>query len=295
MTLSNDASGSTASAYQPTGTLRGRTILMSGGSRGIGLAIATRAAQDGANIVLLAKTGEPHPKLEGTVYTAAEQLEAAGGQALPLVGDVRRDEDVAGAVSAALDRFGGIDVVINNASAIDLSGTDAVDMKKYDLMQDINVRGTFLLSKLALPALRASAGGHILTLSPPLNLDPQWAGKHLAYTLAKYGMSLTTLGLAEELKGDGISVNSLWPCTLIDTAAIRNMPRGDQMVHAARGPQIMADAAHAVLTGANLRPGSAASGNFYTDEEVLAAAGVKDFRPYSLGAPEGQLVPDIFL
>ena len=295
MTLSNDASGSTASPYQPTGALRGRTILISGGSRGIGLAIATRAAQDGANIVLLAKTGEPHPKLEGTVYTAAEQLEAAGGQALPLVGDVRRDEDVAGAVSAALERFGGIDVVVNNASAIDLSGTDAVDMKKYDLMQDINVRGTFLLSKLALPALRASAGGHILTLSPPLNLDPQWAGKHLAYTMAKYGMSLTTLGLAEELKGDGISVNSLWPCTLIDTAAIRNMPRGDQMVQAARGPQIMADAAHAVLTGANLRPGSAASGNFYTDEEVLAAAGVKDFRAYSLGAPEDRLVPDIFL
>ena len=295
MTLSNDASGSTASPYQPTGALRGRTILISGGSRGIGLAIATRAAQDGANIVLLAKTGEPHPKLEGTVYTAAEQLEAAGGQALPLVGDVRRDEDVAGAVSAALERFGGIDVVINNASAIDLSGTDAVDMKKYDLMQDVNVRGTFLLSKLALPALRASAGGHILTLSPPLNLDPQWAGKHLAYTMAKYGMSLTTLGLAEELKGDGISVNSLWPCTLIDTAAIRNMPRGGQMVQAARGPQIMADAAHAVLTGANLRPGSAASGNFYTDEEVLAAAGVKDFRAYSLGAPEDRLVPDIFL
>jgi len=295
MTLSNDASGSTASPYQPTGALRGRTVLISGGSRGIGLAIATRAAQDGANIVLLAKTGEPHPKLEGTVYTAAEQLEAAGGQALPLVGDVRRDEDVAGAVSAALERFGGIDVVVNNASAIDLSGTDAVDMKKYDLMQDVNVRGTFLLSKLALPALRASAGGHILTLSPPLNLDPQWAGKHLAYTMAKYGMSLTTLGLAEELKGDGISVNSLWPCTLIDTAAIRNMPRGDQMVQAARGPQIMADAAHAVLTGANLRPGSAASGNFYTDEEVLAAAGVKDFRAYSLGAPEDRLVPDIFL
>jgi citronellol/citronellal dehydrogenase len=295
MTLSNDASGSTASPYEPAGTLRGRTILISGGSRGIGLAIATRAAQDGANIVLLAKTGEPHPKLEGTVYTAAEQLEAAGGQALPLVGDVRRDEDVAGAVSAAIDRFGGIDVVINNASAIDLSGTDAVDMKKYDLMQDINVRGTFLLSKLALPALRASAGGHILTLSPPLNLDPHWAGKHLAYTMAKYGMSLTTLGLAEELKGDGISVNSLWPCTLIDTAAIRNMPRADHMVQAARVPQIMADAAHAVLTGANLRPGAAASGNFYTDEEVLAAAGVKDFRPYSLGAPEGRLVPDIFL
>ena len=291
MTPSNDAS----SPYTATGSLKGRTIIMSGGSRGIGLAIATRAAKDGANIVLLAKTGEPHPKLAGTVYTAAAELEEAGGQALPLVGDVRRDADVAGAVEAAVDRFGGIDVVINNASAIDLSTTDAVDMKKYDLMQDINVRGTFLLSKLALPALRASGQGHILTLSPPLNLDPSWAGKHLAYTMAKYGMSLTTLGLAEELKSDGINVNSLWPCTLIDTAAIRNMPHGETMVLAARGPQIMADAAHAVLTGSNLAAGGPSSGNFYTDEEVLTAAGVTDFRPYSLGAPEDQLVPDIFL
>jgi citronellol/citronellal dehydrogenase len=295
MTLSNDASDSPASPYQATGSLRGHTLLISGGSRGIGLAIALRAAQDGANIVLMAKTGEPHPKLAGTVYTAAEQLAAAGGQALPLVGDVRNDDDVARAVAAAVDRFGGIDVVINNASAIDLSRTDAVDMKKYDLMQDINVRGTFLLSKLALPALRASAAGQVLTLSPPLNLDPHWAGRHLAYTLAKYGMSLTTLGLAEELKADGIRVNSLWPCTLIDTAAIRNMPHGEQMVQAARGPQIMADAAHAVLTGANLAAGGTASGNFYTDEEVLAAAGVADFRPYSLGAPEDRLVADIFL
>lgn len=295
MTLSNDASDSPASPYQASGSLRGRTLLISGGSRGIGLAIAGRAAQDGANIVLMAKTGEPHPKLAGTVYTAAEELVAAGGQALPLVGDVRNDDDVARAVSAAVDRFGGIDVVINNASAIDLSRTDAVDMKRYDLMQDINVRGTFLLSKLALPALRASGAGQILTLSPPLNLDPHWAGKHLAYTMAKYGMSLTTLGLAEELKADGIRVNSLWPCTLIDTAAIRNMPHGDQMVQAARGPQIMADAAHAVLTGANLASGGAASGNFYTDEQVLAAAGVSDFRPYSLGAPEDRLVADIFL
>jgi citronellol/citronellal dehydrogenase len=295
MTLSNDALGPASSPYRPTGSLRGRTVLISGGSRGIGLAIAARAAEDGANIVLMAKTGEPHPKLEGTVYTAAEQLVAAGGQALPLVGDVRRDEDVERAVSAAVERFGGIDVLINNASAIDLSRTDTVDMKKYDLMQDINVRGTFLLSKLALPALRASAGGHILTLSPPLNLDPRWAGKHLAYTMAKYGMSLTTLGLAEELKADGVRVNSLWPCTLIDTAAIRNMPHGEQMVQAARGPQIMADAAHAILTGANLRAGVGGSGNFYTDEEVLAAAGVADFSPYSLGAPEDRLVPDIFL
>ena len=296
MTFSNDASGAAAGPYQAAGSLRGRTILVSGGSRGIGLAIALRAARDGANIVLMAKTGQPHAKLEGTVYTAAEQIEEAGGTALPLVGDVRNDDDVAGAVAAAVARFGGIDVVLNNASAIDLSGTDAVDMKRYDLMQDINVRGTFLLSKLALPALRESEAGHILTLSPPLNLDPKWAGLHLAYTMAKYGMSLTTLGLAEELKGDGISVNSLWPRTLIDTAAIRNMPGGGQIVRGARSPQIMADAAHAVLTGGNATPGAGSrSGNFYTDEQVLTAAGVTDFTPYSLGAPENRLVPDIFL
>ncbi|WP_426998693.1 SDR family oxidoreductase [Pseudarthrobacter sp. N5] len=300
MTSSNDASVTAVPTgerpYQAAGTLQGRTILMSGGSRGIGLAIATRAARDGANIVLMAKTGQPHAKLEGTVYSAAEQLEAAGGQALPIVGDVRNDNDVAGAVAAAVERFGGIDIVINNASAIDLSPTDAVDMKRYDLMQDINVRGTFLMSKLALPALRKSANGHILTLSPPLNLDPKWAGIHLAYTMAKYGMSLTTLGLAEELKGTGISVNSLWPCTLIDTAAIRNMPGGAAIVRAARGPEIMADAAHAVLTGSNLVHGSGAkTGNFYTDEQVLSAAGVSGFRQYSLGAAEDQLVPDIFL
>ncbi|MEW9872348.1 SDR family oxidoreductase [Arthrobacter sp. HS15c] len=295
MTSSNDASGAAAVPYQAAGSLQGRTLLISGGSRGIGLAIATRAARDGANIVLMAKTGEPHAKLAGTVYTAAEQIEAAGGHALPLVGDVRNDDDVAGAVAAAVEHFGGIDAVINNASAIDLSRTDDVDMKRYDLMQDINVRGTFLLSKLALPALRKSAAGQILTLSPPLNLDPKWAGKHLAYTMAKYGMSLTTLGLAEELKADGISVNSLWPCTLIDTAAIRNMPGGTTMVQAARGPAIMADAAHAVLTGSHLAAGGPSTGNFYTDEQVLAAAGVTDFRPYSLGAAEGELVPDIFL
>ena len=295
MTSSNDAFHAPAGPYQAAGSLSGRTLLVSGGSRGIGLAIALRAARDGANIVLMAKTGEPHPKLAGTVYTAAREIEDAGGQALPLVGDVRDDGDVARAVSSAVERFGGIDAVINNASAIDLSNTDDVDMKKYDLMQDINVRGTFLMSKLALPALRASDDAHILTLSPPLNLSPYWAGKHLAYTMAKYGMSLTTLGLAEELKADGIKVNSLWPCTLIDTAAIRNMAHGERIAQAARGPEIMADAAHAVLTGSNLENAGLPSGNFYTDEAVLTAAGVTDFRPYSLGAPEDRLAPDIFL
>lgn len=272
-------------------TLSGRTILMSGGSRGIGLAIALRAARDGANVAILAKTAEPHPSLEGTVHTAAHQIRAAGGGALAVVGDVRNDDDVTAAVEATLAEFGGIDVVINNASAIDLSKTPDVSMKRYDLMADINVRGTFMLSKFALPALRQAANPHILTLSPPLNLDPAWAGRHLAYTMAKYGMSLTTLGLAEELRGDGIAVNSLWPRTLIDTAAIRAMPGGSELVRAARTPDIVADAAHAVL----VRPARQCTGNFFTDEEVLRQEGVTDFSRYSLGAPEDALVPDIFL
>lgn len=274
-----------------SGTLSGRTILMSGGSRGIGLAIALRAAGDGANVAILAKTGEPHPSLEGTVHTAAEQIRAAGGGALALVGDVRNDDDVASAVEATVSEFGGIDVVINNASAIDLSKTPDVSMKRYDLMADINVRGTFMLSKFALPALRGAANPHILTLSPPLNLDPAWAGRHLAYTMAKYGMSLTTLGLAEELRGEGIAVNSLWPRTLIDTAAIQNMPGGSELIKAARTPAIVADAAHAVL----VRPARECTGNFFTDEEVLRQEGRTDFSEYSLGAPEDRLVPDIFL
>lgn len=272
-------------------TLRDRTILMSGGSRGIGLAIALRAAADGANVVLLAKTSEPHPRLEGTVHTAAQQIIDMGGRALPVVGDVRNDDDAARAVDAATAEFGGIDVVVNNASAIDLSRTADVDMKRYDLMADINVRGTFLLSKLSLGALRASPNPHILTLSPPINLDPKWAGMHLAYTMAKYGMSLTTLGLAEELRPDGIAVNSLWPRTLIDTAAIRNLPGGTGIVRGARSAQVMADAAHAVLT----RESRLCTGNFFIDEEVLRGEGITDFTRYSLGASEDRLVPDIFL
>ncbi|MCC9175159.1 SDR family oxidoreductase [Arthrobacter sp. zg-Y179] len=272
-------------------SLAGRTILMSGGSRGIGLAIALRAAADGANIAMLAKTAQPHPKLEGTVYTAAEQLEAAGGKALPIIGDVRSDEDVARAVESTIEQFGGIDIVLNNASAIDLSGTDAVSMKSYDLMADINTRGTFMLSKFSLDALRRSGNGHILTLSPPLNLDPKWAGGYLAYTMAKYGMSLTTLGLAEELKNDGVSVNSLWPVTGINTAAIRNMPGGDKLAAASRSADIMADAAHAILT----RPSGQSTGNFYTDEEVLREEGITDFSRYAPGVPADKLMPDFFL
>lgn len=288
MTASPEDHGSTPGTSR---SLAGRTVLMSGGSRGIGLAIALRAARDGANVAIMAKAGKPHPKLEGTVHTAAGQIEAAGGRALAIVGDVRRDDDVRAAVDTTVSTFGGIDVVVNNASAIDLSKTPDVDMKRYDLMADINVRGTFMLSKFSLAALEGSENPHILTLSPPLNLDPHWAGLHLAYTMAKYGMSLTTLGLAEELREDGVAVNSLWPATLIDTAAIRAMPGGDRLVQAARSPRIVADAAHAVL----VRGAGTCTGNFFTDEQVLREEGVTDLTGYSLGAPEDGLIPDIFL
>ena len=271
-------------------TLAGKTIVMSGGSRGIGLSIALQAAKNGANLVLLSKTDTPHPSLEGTIHTAVEQINQAGGTGLAVVGDVRKDEDVARMVDSAVQRFGGIDIVINNASAINLAKTDDVDMKRYDLMMDINVRGAFLLSKTALPHLRKSAHPHILTLSPPLNLDPRWAGAHLAYTMSKYGMSMTTLGLAEELKDEGIGVNSLWPATLIDTAAIRNLPGGGTMIKGARDARIVAEAATAILAS---DPRSC-SGNFFTDEQVLSAAGVTDFDAYAID-PASQLVPDIFL
>lgn len=276
-------------------TLAGKTMIMSGGSRGIGLEIARRAAADGANITLIAKTDQPHPKLPGTIHTAAAELEAAGGRVLKHVGDVRIDESVADAVAKTIDTFGGIDIVVNNASAIDLSPTDVIPMKKYDLMQDINCRGSFLLSKLSIPSLRESAKAgrnpHILTLSPPLNLNPRWAGGHLAYTIAKYGMSLTTLGLAEELKKDGIGVNSLWPRTTIATAAVQNLLGGDAVVNASRTPDIYADAAYLVLTS----PGTEATGNFYIDDEVLAANGITDLEKYRAGAPGTELQLDIFL
>lgn len=270
-------------------TLSGRTILMSGGSRGIGLAIAVRAAQDGANVALLAKTERPHPKLEGTIHTAAAAIEAAGGQALPIVGDVRDEASVAQAVARTVERFGGIDIVVNNASAIDLSKTPDLPMKRYDLMQDINTRGSFLLAKTALPHLGRSGAAHILTLSPPLNLNPQWAGRHLGYTIAKYGMSLVTLGLAEELRDQGIAANSLWPRTTIATAAVRNLLGGEEVVARSRIPEIMADAAHEILT----RDPRECTGHFFIDDEVLAEAGVTDLSHY--GGPEQTLERDIFL
>lgn len=272
-----------------TRSLAGRTILMSGGSRGIGLAIALRAARDGANIAMLAKTDKPHPKLEGTVHTAAAEIEEAGGKALAVVGDVRDENSVKEAVDKTVEAFGGIDIVVNNASAIDLSPTPQLDMKKYDLMQDINTRGSFLLSKAALSHLEKSEAAHILTLSPPLNLNPKWAGSFLGYTIAKYGMSLVTLGLAEELKGQGIAANSLWPRTTIATAAVANLLGGEEMVARSRTPEIMADSAHAILT----RDPRECTGNFFIDDDVLAEEGITDLSAYG-GALE-DLEIDIFL
>jgi citronellol/citronellal dehydrogenase len=271
-------------------TLAGKTLIMSGGSRGIGEAIALRAARDGANIALLAKTTEPHPKLPGTIYTAAKAIEEAGGHALPIVGDVRDDEGVAAAVAQTVEQFGGLDIVVNNASAIDLTPTESVSMKRYDLMQDINARGSFLLAKTAIPHLKKSSNAHILTLSPPISLDPKWfeAG-HLAYSIAKYSMSLVTVGLAAELRKDGIAANSLWPRTTIDTAAIRNVV-GAELADRSRTPEIMADAAYVVLT----KP-STESGNFYLDDEVLAAEGVTDFAKYRVGGTEEDLQLDFWV
>ncbi|MFD8499847.1 SDR family oxidoreductase [Amycolatopsis sp. NPDC059657] len=272
-------------------TLAGKTLIMSGGSRGIGEAIALRAARDGANVVLLAKTTEPHPKLPGTIYTAAKAIEEAGGQALPIVGDVRDDEGVAAAVAKAVEQFGGLDIVVNNASAIDLTPTESVSMKRYDLMQDINARGSFLLSKLSIPHLRKAANAHILTLSPPISLDPKWfTAGHLAYSIAKYSMSLVTVGLSAELREAGIAANSLWPRTTIDTAAIRNVV-GAELADRSRTPEIMADAAHVILT----KPSREVTGNFFIDDEVLAAEGVTDFAKYRLCEREEDLQKDFWV
>jgi len=250
-------------------SLKGKTMFISGGSRGIGLEIALRAARDGANVALIAKTGEPHPRLPGTVFTAAEEIEAAGGHALPIVGDIRDEMGVGAAVAATVERFGGVDVCVNNASAIDLSGTEALEMKRYDLMQDINTRGTFVVSRACIPHLKRAENPHILTLSPPISLEPRWLGPHIAYTIAKYGMSLCALGFAEKLRADGIGSNALWPRTLIATAAVQNLLGGDQAMAASRKPQLYADA-YAVIT----RPSRDCTGNTFLCEDVLAEQGV---------------------
>ncbi len=276
-----------------SGNLKGKTIFITGGSRGIGLEIAKKAAADGANIAIAAKTTEPHPKLPGTIYTAAEEIEDAGGQALPCVVDVRDEDSVIAAVNSTAERFGGIDILINNASALGLYNTENTDMKRYDLMHNINTRGTFLCSQKCLPFLRKADNPQILNISPPLNLDPAWFSMHVAYTMAKYGMSMCVLGMAREFKKDGIGVNALWPRTAINTAAVANHLGGAAGLDLTRLPAIMADAAYEILT----RNAADCTGNFFIDEEVLKEAGVTEFRHYQTNTEleESQLLPDFFL
>ncbi len=270
--------------------LKNKTLFVSGASRGIGLAIAKRAARDGANIILAAKTSEPHPKLPGTIYTAADEIVEEGGQALPVICDIRDEENVRKAVNQGLDKFGGIDICINNASAIQLTGTLLTDMKRFDLMHQINTRGTYLVSKVCLPHLLKSDNPHILNLSPPLDMDPKWFGPHVAYTMAKFGMSMCVLGMAEEFKEEGVAVNALWPRTAIATAAIKNALGGDAIMNISRSPEIMGDAAYMILT----KNSKEFTGNFCIDDNLLAENGVKDFSQYA-EVPFNELAPDFFV
>jgi citronellol/citronellal dehydrogenase len=270
-------------------SLSERVVFMSGGSRGIGLAIAKRLARDGARVALLAKTAEPHPKLPGTIYTAAEEIEAEGGEALPIVGDVRDAEAVDAAVAQAVDRWGGIDIVVNNASAINLSPMRDLEVKRYDLMQQINARGTFVVTKACLAHLRESDHAHVLTLSPPLSADPKWLVGNSAYTLSKMGMTMLTLGLAADEAAAGVGANCLWPRTIIATAAVQNLLGGDATMARARTPEIMADAAHAILT----RSPSEVTGRCFIDDEALAEAGITDLDGYS--EPGAELALDLFV
>ena len=270
--------------------LNGKTLFITGASRGIGKAIALRAARDGANIAVVAKTAEPHPKLPGTVYTAAEEIEAAGGTALACVVDIRYEDQIQAAVDQTIEMFGGIDILVNNASAIHLSGTLDMPMKRYDLIHSINTRGAFLTSKLCLPHLLKAENPHILNLAPPLNMDPQWFAETLAYTMSKYGMSMCVLGMAEEFRERGVAVNAVWPRTVIGTSAVRNLLGGETVVQCSRKPAIVADAAHAILS----RTSRACTGNFFIDDEVLAAEGITDFDQYAV-SPGEELLPDFFL
>lgn len=271
-------------------TLQGRTIFITGGSRGIGKAIALRAAKDGANVVIAAKTAEPHPKLPGTIYTAAEEVEAVGGKALACVVDIRQEGLVDAAVQRTIETFGGIDILINNASAIQLTGTLQTPMKRYDLMHSVNVRGTYLTSQKCLPHLLKSENPHILNLSPPLNMEEKWFKNHVAYTMAKYGMSMCVLGMAGEFRKKGVGVNALWPRTTIATAAIKNIVGGEEMMKKSRKPEIMADAAHWILT----QDAKECTGNFFIDEDLLRENGVTDFEHYSV-VPGAELFPDFFI
>jgi citronellol/citronellal dehydrogenase len=271
-------------------SLHGKTLFVTGASRGIGLAIALRAARDGANVAIAAKTAEPHPKLPGTIYTAAEEIEAAGGQALPLIVDVRDEASVVAAVEQTVQRFGGLDICVNNASAIQLTGTLATDMKRYDLMNQVNARGTFLTSKACIPHLMKAANPHVLMLSPPLDMSPRWFAGHTAYTMAKFGMSMCVLGMSAEFAADGIAFNALWPRTGIATAAIKFALAGDEGMRRCRTPEIMADAAHAVF----VKPGRDFTGNFLIDDSFLYDEGVRDFEKYRVD-PSQPLMPDFFV
>jgi citronellol/citronellal dehydrogenase len=275
-----------------TSSLAGKTILMSGGSRGIGLAIAVRAARDGANVAILAKTDTPDPRLPGTIHTAAAEIEAAGGAALPIVGDVREEDSVARAVERTVEQFGGIDIVVNNASAINLANIGDLPVKRYDLMLDINARGTFVLTSLSLPHLARAENPHVLTLSPPLSLDRRWLADHAPYTLSKFGMTMLTLGVAESRREQGIAANCLWPRTLIATAAVQNIVGGDAAMAVSRKPEIMADAAREIL----IKPARECTGNTFVDEDVLAAAGITDLSGYRFQpGSDDDLQADIFL
>ncbi len=270
--------------------VRNKTALITGGSRGIGKAIALRLAKEGCNIAIAAKTAEPHPKLEGTIYTAANELEEYSIQCLPLQCDIRFEDQIEAAVQETVKTFGGIDILVNNASAISLTPTEHTDAKRFDLMMDIEIRGTFFMCKSCIPHLRQSANAHILNLSPPLNMNPKWFSQHLAYTISKYGMSMIVTGLAEELRKDGIAVNALWPQTTIATAAVQNLLGGDTLMRMSRKPEIVADAAYAILS----KSSADCTGNFFIDEEVLHKEGVTDFESYAVDASQ-PLMTDIFL
>ena len=270
--------------------LEGKTLFISGGSPCIGLAIGLRAARDGANIVIAAKTAEPHPRLPGTIYTAAEEIRAAGGEAFPVVCDIRSEEQVEEAVRQGVERFGGIDICVNNASAIALEPTDRITMRRFDLMHQVNTRGTFLVSKTCLPHLEKADNPHILNLSPPLEMEEKWFAPHVAYSIAKYGMSLCVLGMAGEFRKKGIAVNALWPRTTIATAAVQNLLGGDEIIRRSRKPEILADAAHVILT----KPSREFTGNFCIDDETLESAGITDLSGYAVD-PSAELVPDFFV
>ena len=271
-------------------SLRGKTLFITGASRGIGLAIGLRAARDGANVAIAAKTAEPNPKLPGTVFTAAKEIDQAGGKGLPIVCDIRFEDQVIAAVAKTAEAFGGIDILVNNASAISLTGTEGTPMKRYDLMHQINTRGTFMCSQACIPLLKKAENPHILNISPPLNMEERWFAPHVAYTMAKFGMSMCVLGMAGELRKAGIAVNALWPRTTIATAAIQNLLGGDTAMRGSRKPSIMGDAAYAILT----KPSREFTGQFCIDDAVLAAEGKTDFSEYAMD-PNAQLLPDYFI